>query len=203
MLQKLNRRHFLGSLGALAAGTVLAGCATVGPGGAAVAPAPKEIVLKPHAVGFEHPQKPKRLEGVVEINMGEMFLGNPKGDKNPVFRFPAGKTMGLHIHNEGVILHELIIGRGGVEFVESEGKKVPDGYKENLFALIEGDIFIYFGEERIEIGGANFEELEIPAGVRDVWIRFKVPENLKGEWEFGCFVEGHYEGGMKAKLIVE
>ncbi len=187
----------------MAAGLALAGCVPLGPGGAAVAPVPKEVVLKTHAVGFQHPQMPKRIEVVVEIDMNELLFANPKGDKNPVFRIPAGKTVGLHIHNEGAILHELIVGRGGVEYVESEGKKVPDGYKENLFSLIEGDVFVYLGEEKIEIGGANFEELEIPASVRDVWIRFIVPANLKGEWEIGCFVAGHYEGGMAAKLIVE
>jgi len=25
----------------------------------------------------------------------------------------------------------------------------------------------------------------------------------KGEYEFGCFVQGHYEAGMKGRLIVK
>jgi uncharacterized cupredoxin-like copper-binding protein len=45
--------------------------------------------------------------------------------------------------------------------------------------------------------------MEVESGVRDVWIRMNIPADLKGEWELGCFVEGHYEQGMHAKLIIE
>jgi uncharacterized cupredoxin-like copper-binding protein len=44
---------------------------------------------------------------------------------------------------------------------------------------------------------------EVDPGVRDVWIRMNVPASFKGEWELGCFIEGHYEAGMLAKLIIE
>ena len=45
--------------------------------------------------------------------------------------------------------------------------------------------------------------MEVEPGVKDIWIRITVPANLKGEWEIGCFVEGHYAGGMHAKLVFE
>jgi uncharacterized cupredoxin-like copper-binding protein len=34
-------------------------------------------------------------------------------------------------------------------------------------------------------------------------MRITIPEELKGEWELGCLLEGHYESGMHATLIVE
>ena len=44
---------------------------------------------------------------------------------------------------------------------------------------------------------------QMGAGVRDIWIRMTTPAELKGEWELGCLVAGHYEHGVKAELLVE
>lgn len=201
-------RNSLIGLGMIGGVLLAAACApvptpTAVPPTAPPPPPSAGVWIASHAPGLEHQAKPKRLEAIVEIDMNEFSLDNPKGEKNPVFRLPAGKTVGLHLHNEGKILHEFLVGRGSLKYEEAGGKKAPAGYEMNLFDLVEADIFLYYGTEKVEVGEAKFGEIEVPAGVRDLWIRFKVPPDLKGEWEIGCFVEGHYEAGMKAKLVIE
>jgi uncharacterized cupredoxin-like copper-binding protein len=159
-------------------------------------PADGRLVLAAHNVGETHPFLPKRLEAVAEIDMYEFYFGNPQGEKNPVYRLPAGKTVGIHIHNEGDIVHELMIGQQMKQGDEH-------GYEEVLTELVPSDLFFYYGKVKAEVEDSVFGELEVEPGVRDIWLRMKIPAELKGEWELGCFVEGHYEQGMKAKLIIE
>jgi uncharacterized cupredoxin-like copper-binding protein len=129
--------------------------------------------------------------------MHELYFANTQGEKNPAFKLPAGKTVGIHVHNEGTIVHELMIGRK----VKAMGEE--RGYEEMLTELVPSDLFFYYGSVKAEVEDAEFGELEVEPGVRDIWLRLVIPPEFKGEWELGCFVEGHYEGGMKAKLIVE
>ena len=169
--------------------------------------ATSKTALAVHAPGAVHALQPKGLEAVVEIDMKEMAFTVLGEKTTPIVRLPVGKTVGLHLHNEGAVTHELLIGRKPVEFGETviEGKKVavPDGYAKALFKEHEADLFVYNGEARIELEGATFEELEVDSGIKDIWLRFKVTPELAGEWEIGCFVPGHYEAGMHATLIVE
>lgn len=164
----------------------------------ASAPAP---VLAVHKAGEQHPFQPKRLQVVVEVDMYDFYFATPQGGKNPTIRVPAGKTIGLHIHNEGGIVHELMIGRK-VKMEEMEEGK-PHGYVEMLTTTVPADVFFYYGQAKAEVGGALFEELEVEPGIKDVWLRLTIPVGMKGEWEIGCFVPGHYEAGMKTTLIVE
>jgi uncharacterized cupredoxin-like copper-binding protein len=142
----------------------------------------------------EHGPKPKNLEAIIEIDMNEFFFADPSGAKNPTFTLPVGKTVGIHLHNDGKIVHELMIGRGH----SAEGE-----YEELLTEGVPADVFFYYGDQKTEVGGALFEELEIEQGIRDTWIRITVPAEMAGEWEIGCFVEGHYEQGMKATLVFQ
>jgi uncharacterized cupredoxin-like copper-binding protein len=153
--------------------------------------------LAAHKPGETHAFLPKRLEAAAEIDMGEFYFGNPQGEKNPVYRLPAGKTVGIHIHNEGAIVHEVMIGR------TAKAANGGHGYQELLTELVPSDLFFYYGKVKAEVEDSLFGELEVEPGVRDIWLRMATPAELKGEWELGCFVEGHYEQGMKAKLIIE
>lgn len=146
-----------------------------------------------HRAGAAHSFQPKRLDAVVEIDMHEMYFANPQGVKNPTFRLPAGKTVGIHVHNEGAVMHELAIGRS---------LKAGE-YEQLLTELVPSDLFFYYGQRKAEVEDAKFGELEVEPGIRDTWIRMTIPAELKGEWEIGCLVEGHYEAGMHAKLLVE
>ena len=158
------------------------------------APTPAKGQVIPHKAGDAHKLQPKRLEAVVEIIMGEMYFANVQGQKNPTFTLPTGKTVGIHIHNEGTVMHELVIGRT---------LKPGGDYEQTLTQLVESDVFFYYGELKVEVGGAMYGEIEMDEGLRDAWIRIKVPANLKGEWELGCFTPEHYEKGMHTKIIFQ
>lgn len=166
----------------------------------AATPTPAPTTLPP-------PQEPKRLEEKITIEMGDMFFATAQGVTGGLFKVSAGKTVGIKIVNKGAMEHEIMFGRE-VEFEEREvaGKKVsvPHGYKVPLFEDVDADIFVYPGGKKIEIETeGKFAEIEMEAGAPDVWIRTKFPAGVKGEWEIGCFVPGHYEAGMKAKFIIE
>jgi uncharacterized cupredoxin-like copper-binding protein len=161
--------------------------------------------LKPAA-----PREPKRLEQKITIDMGEttdgMFFATPEGQKGGPFTLPAGKTVGIRFVNNGKKLHEFLFGRTVLK--TAEGKL--DGYQVNLFENVAADLFVYYPVSgkmaMVEIGGAAFEEIEVEPGT-EVWMRMNFPAELKGEWEIACFVQepgekGHYEQGMKAKLII-
>lgn len=164
---------------------------TVAPTAAATL-APQALLA--HKVGTKHELMPKRIEVVVEIDMADHYFGDPLGQKNPTFTVPVGKTVGIHFHNEGTVMHEFEIG---------QTKKADGGYERSLFDLITADVFFYYGAVKSEVGGAMFEEIEIEPGIQDVWLRFTVPADLKGEWEIGCFAPEHYEKGMKAKIVFQ
>ena len=157
--------------------------------------------LKPAA-----PREPKRLEAKQTLDMGEtptaMFFTTPEGVKGGPFRLPAGKTVGMHFVNKGDKLHEFMIGRTP-ETVDGK----MDGYKVSLFEKVSADLFVYASGKMVEVGGANFEEIEVEPGA-EVWLRASFPAEMKGEWEIGCFVQepnakGHYDQGMHAKLIID
>jgi len=159
---------------------------------APASPAAGQIVA--HKAGAPHALQPKNITQVLEIDMGDHYFGNAQGQKNPTFTLPAGKIVGLHLHNEGAVLHEIVIGRT---------LKKDGDYEQNLTELVTSDVFFYYGTARAEIGGATYGEIEVDKDMRDVWIRLTVPANLKGEWEIGCFVPDHYEKGMHAKIVFE
>lgn len=113
---------------------------------------------------------------------------------------PAGQAVQIELMNKGQIKHEFMIGRGGVH--EEEGK--PHGYIEDFFE--HGKVPVEVSGERYEMGSPEeIEEegwhVEIEPGGRAV-LRFTVPEGKVGDWEMGCFVEGHYEAGMRGKVAV-
>lgn len=143
------------------------------------------------------PREPKRLEARVTIDLAEFAFQNSAGAGGSSFSLPANKTVGIHVRNVGNVEHELLIGRS----VNYEDGK-PDGYLESLFADVPADVFVYMPQKvEVETGG-EFEEAELEPQA-ELWIRSIFPEAAKGTWEIGCFVEGHYEAGMKATLVIE
>lgn len=142
-------------------------------------------------------REPKDLEAKVTIVMGEalphMYFASAEGAQGGSFTLPAGKTVGIRVINSGKLGHEIAFGQG---FDSAKGD-----YAKNLFGSQTVDLFV-FKPVKLEAEGATFGEIEVEPG-GDFWIRTKFPTELKGEWELGCFVEGHYDAGMKAKLIIE
>lgn len=189
----MNRTVLLGSVAALALALSACQGGAPSPGPTAGREPGPPVATEPHPTLAEHASKPKRLEAMIQINMYEMYFANPEGEKNPTFRLPVGQTVGIHLHNEGAIVHELAIGRG---------RTADGGFKVVLTEQVPMDVFFYYGEVKAELEGATFGELEVDQRVKDTWLRAKFEEESKGEWEIGCFVEGHYEAGMHAKLII-
>ncbi len=144
-------------------------------------------------------REPKRLEEKVPINMGDLFFADTSGAHGGTFRVSAGKTVGLHIVNDGQIEHEVLFGRGGLVFADDGA---PEGFNIPLFEDVPADVFVYM-PEKVEVGtDGGLGELEMEAG-GELWVRANFPDAVKGEWEIACFVPGHYEAGMKATLIIE
>lgn len=185
-----------GQTQAPAAAPVAPVAATAAPAVAATsAPTAAPQALLAHKAGTKHDLQPKRIEVAIEIDMGDHYFGNVTGQKNPTFTLPVGKTVGIHFHNDGTVMHEFEVG---------QKHKATGGYERSLFDLISADVFFYYpGGVKAEVGGAKFEEIEIEQGIQDVWLRFTVPAELKGEWEIGCFAPEHYEKGMKAKVVFQ
>ncbi|MBI4361778.1 MAG: phosphate/phosphite/phosphonate ABC transporter substrate-binding protein [Euryarchaeota archaeon] len=148
---------------------------------------------------------PGRIQEVVTIHLGDDYIAARDGTRGGPFRVVANRTVGFHIVNTGTKLHEVAFGRGAKyaeQTVEGKKKTVPDGYNLSLFEDLPADVFIY-KPEKIEVAtGGRLEEMEVGPG-GDLWVRAVFPPEAKGEWEIGCFVPGHYEEGMRARLIVE
>lgn len=92
----------------------------------------------------------------------------------------------MRLRNAGTIEHEFMAGRQAMTGV---------GYKEDWLALAKPD----------RGGGHDMDHQG--SGVRvqpknTATLTITVPA-ARGEFEFGCFIPGHYEGGMKGRLVVE
>lgn len=81
---------------------------------------------------------------------------------------------------------------------------MPHGYMEDFFehgkvpVEVSGEKFKVGSPEEIEEAGWH---VEVEPGGKAV-LKFTVPEGKADGWEMGCFVAGHYEAGMKGKMVV-
>lgn len=105
-------------------------------------------------------------------------------------RLKAGERVTLRFVNRSPLEHEFMAGRG---------PEPMGGYAEDFFKGV--DVDTRSGKaERSGHGGAF--ELEVAPHMGTGEISFVVP-GTKGSYEFGCFVPGHYQAGMKGTLVVE
>lgn len=115
----------------------------------------------------------------VDVNMSE-FAFAPA-----TISLKAGETVTLRFKNTGTVEHEFMAGRQAMAGV---------GYMQDWLAMAKPGN-----------GGGDMDHKG--AGVRvkpkgSVSLTLTVPVE-KGEFQFGCFVAGHYEAGMKGALVVE
>ncbi len=125
----------------------------------------------------------------VQVKMGEFYF------KPETIQLKAGQQVKIELVNEGKVEHEFMIGR---EVKMHEGK--PETFEKDFFAGIEVTHTEEEGKFMNEPGHGT--EVELEEGGKAA-LTFIVPADRKGEWEIGCFVPGHYEAGMKGKLVVE
>lgn len=117
----------------------------------------------------------------LEIAMGELYFRAGEGEPNAPITLAAGERHLIRLHNEGAAAHEIHFGRD------------PDledrAYREDLLGT-EG-----------EHGAHGFMAVVLQPG-EAATLLFVIPETKRGEWEIGCFMPGHYEGGQHAPLTV-
>ena len=116
------------------------------------------------------------------ITMGESYFRVDEGEKNAPLTLEAGRMYMIVLKNEGQVRHEIRFGR-------------------NLFheeQIYDEDLIGYGSEERGAHG--SFSVMLRPG--ESCTLSLVIPANRTGEWEFGCFMPGHYSFGQHAKLIV-
>ena len=120
---------------------------------------------------------------VVEVTMTE-FAFSPT-----TITLAAGEKVTFKLKNTGVVEHDFMAGRQG-----TPGK----GYALDWIAkAVDGarPPHTHAGE------AAMGEGVRVSADWM-MTLTVVVPQD-KGEYEFGCFVQGHYEAGMKGKLVIQ
>ncbi len=129
----------------------------------------------------------------LEISMGEMFFQLEGQEQNAAIVLEAGETYAIEFKNVGAVKHVAFIGR---EVVTEDGVAV--GYATNLLE----DVEVKLEGAGWEVEAPGFIELELePAEEAELIVT--IPESLKGEWEIGCFIPGHYQAGMKAPFVIQ
>jgi uncharacterized cupredoxin-like copper-binding protein len=126
--------------------------------------------------------------GTVRITMGEFYF------RPDTVTLKAGQEVTIELVNQGSVEHEFMVGRD----VHREDSR-PEGYMHDFFQGLN---------VRYTLDKAEFEQkpehgtgVEVEPGGRAT-LTFTVPSDRVGEWEMGCFVPGHYEAGMKGRLVV-
>jgi len=117
---------------------------------------------------------------VITISMGDFFFSPAVAEVH------AGERVTFVLNNLGLYEHEFMAGREAV---------AGTGYARDWLAAAGAD----------GSGGQDTNH-HIGAGIRvapnrTATLTVVVPEG-RGEFEFGCFIAGHYESGMRGKLIV-
>lgn len=142
-------------------------------------------------------------EGSIEIGilMGEMYFQVEGQDKSAPLQLKPGQRYKLTFKNVGTMKHEVMFGR---DLIKRDG--TAKGYREHLLKNVEVDVEVEMqvdGKDReIEIEAFGLKELEMEPGTA-VSVSFQLPPQARGRWELGCFIAGHYEGGMRLDLLVE
>ena len=101
----------------------------------------------------------------------------------------AGEKVTFKLKNTGVVEHDFMAGRQG-----TAGR----GYALDWIAkAVDGA-----RPPHTHAGEAAMGEGVRVSADWTMTLTVVVPQE-KGEYEFGCFVQGHYEAGMKGKLIIQ
>jgi hypothetical protein len=120
----------------------------------------------------------------------------------------AGQLYRLVFRNDGLVLHEVLIGRDPSQ----EGEFTGD-YAEHLLAEVLVDVYGVGEAFTFEVVSPGFLEMELAHG-QALAIQFTLTEDHIGAWEIGCFspldpdapadAHGptHYDVGMVIPLEV-
>ncbi|MBI2323573.1 MAG: cupredoxin domain-containing protein [Chloroflexi bacterium] len=122
----------------------------------------------------------------IEVSMKE-FAFTPV-----MLSLKAGEKVTLAFKQAGTVEHEFMAGRDPTKDM---------GYMKDLFAGLEHEITPTPASGHGMGHGAERVGVRVPPG-RTATLTFVVPSK-PGTYEFGCFVAGHYEAGMKGTLSIQ
>lgn len=121
--------------------------------------------------------------GAIVIEMGN-FSFTPA-----TIRLRAGERATVRLHNPSNAEHDFFVGQ--------QPDPANARYAVDLFQGVEVE---FVGKGRVMRGGSAFRAVIPPVAAGQ--LTFTVPDR-KGVYEIGCFLPGHYQGGMKGTLVVE
>lgn len=147
--------------------------------------------------------------GTVEISLTE-FGYTPSS-----LSFVAGSTVTITLINDGFVPHEFMLGQ-----TPAEG----GGYDHDLLAMAlaaahgsgfttagvtlgadDHDTHAMTDDEMASMGGGGHAHsgaaVSVEPGGR-VELEFHIPADASGDWEFGCFLDRHYEAGMHGTATI-
>ncbi len=132
---------------------------------------------------------------VIEVDLADYSFSPEQ------LRIPAGQLVQLVFTNTGEVEHEFMAGRtvidgdfsvdlfAGLEVEMGTLAAVPEGH-DNSDGHHDGDA-----------AAAHGTMISLQEGMRGT-MTFTLPTALRGEWETGCFLTGHYGRGMHGTLTV-
>ena len=138
------------------------------------------VIAVTAACGGAAAPSPSR-DRVIEITMKE-FTFSPRA-----ITLTAGETVTLKLTNIGTLEHEFMAGRAptpGKGYAEDWLKQAVPGLVNHTHP---GEVHLGEGI-RVSADWGNRVTLVVPME--------------KGTYEFGCFVAGHYEAGMRGTIVV-
>ncbi len=121
--------------------------------------------------------------GTIEVALGTFSF------KPATITLTAGAPATLRLRNTSDIEHDFFIGQ--------QPDMTASRFKIDFFQGVQVQVS---GKAKSSRTGGGFRIL-VPL-LSTAQIAFVVPDQ-KGTWEIGCFLPGHYEGGMKGTLIVK
>ncbi len=127
----------------------------------------------------------------VTLTMGEYFF------RPSTVTLQAGGPVEITLPNKGKIKHEFMvyqIPKAGLSEKQAHAWAEKTSYFKGLDVTVEGK-----GVEA-EREAKDLIEVEVARGGIAV---VKFTPKKTGKFEIGCFIEGHYEAGMKGTLIVK
>jgi uncharacterized cupredoxin-like copper-binding protein len=140
------------------------------------------LILAAACGGASAPAVDPALGRVIEVRMSE-FKFSPD-----TITVTPGEKVTFKLMNTGVVEHDFMAG-----LQATPGK----GYAIDWIAkAVDGTRPPHTHAGEVHIG----EGVRVSADWT-LTLTVVVPEE-KGEYEFGCFVQGHYEAGMKGRLVV-
>ena len=141
-------------------------------GGEEHAAAHKYDPSKVETTDFGQEGNPKKVTRTIKVEMADTMRFTPAD-----VTVKQGQTVKFIVHNDGKVLHEMVLG-------------TKDAIKEHA------ELMKKFPE--MEHADANMAHVKPGKAGEIVW-QFTKP----GEFTFACLQPGHYEAGMVGKVVVK